>query len=256
MKIRMGLSLIAFAAILLGAASVAAQGAQPVGVPGARQAVSHADWAITLRVYDYAHVNRKAMLAAEGEATRILADAGVNARWVDCPISHADLDNYPNCRSAWQANDYALRVESNAMTALLVKSQDAVGATIDCDMGPCSTSVFYDRIRNLASGKTAPSEVLLGRVMARQIGQLFLGANYRSRTGIMQARWSDRELSMLARDEMLFAPEESRMMKTRLAGLEQAWQSQDARQTQVKVADLGNELGANPANLNTADSRR
>jgi hypothetical protein len=206
-------------------------------------------------IHDYAHMNRKALQTAEREATSILAKAGINARWVDCPISHTDLGNYSDCQSAWQANDYTLNVEPNAMADLLVKSPSALGATVDCDMAPCSTNVFYDRVSDLAGWHTAPSEVLLGRVMARQIGQLLLGTNYHSRTGIMQASWSGRQLGM--GNEMLFTPEESSAMKAGLAVQEHAWQSRhDAGQTQVEIAGRGNEPGASPANRDTADNRR
>jgi hypothetical protein len=182
-------------------------------------------WAITLRVYDYARVNRPAMLAAEGEATRILADAGVNALWVDCPTSHNDWDNYPNCHSPWQASDYILRILPNAMAGLQEKSRDALGDALNCDQGlSCTASVFYDRVRGLAGGASAPAAVLLGRVMAHEIGHLLLGTNAHSRRGIMQAFWSDRELSWEASHDLLFTVEQSRLLKRRLARQAGAWQ--------------------------------
>ena len=189
---------------------------------------------ITLRVYDYAHVNRPALLAAEGEATRIFADAGVNARWLDCPTSHAEWDNFPNCHSAARVNDYAVRVLPKAMVALQKKSQDQLGFAVDCEGVPhCPASIFYDRVRSLAGGASAPVEILLGRVMAHEIGHLLLGENSHSRTGIMRGSWTDRELSMEARHEMLFAAEQSRWMRTHLAEQARTWEAQ------MKVAELG-----------------
>jgi hypothetical protein len=44
---------------------------------------------ITLIVYDYAYVNQRTLQEAEKEAARILAKAGVIARWVDCPTQGA-----------------------------------------------------------------------------------------------------------------------------------------------------------------------
>jgi hypothetical protein len=92
--------------------------------------------------------------------------------------------------------------------------------------------------------------------MARQIGQLLLGANYHSRTGIMKETWSSRQLSILAGNEVLFTSQESRAMKTGLAGQEQAWQSQHNGQTQVEVAVRDNEPVVSPATPYTADNRR
>jgi hypothetical protein len=184
--------------------------------------------AITLRVYDYHHANRPLLLAAEGEATRILADAGVDAHWVDCPTSRDAWDNYPQCRSAWKVNDYSLRIMPEAMVGLLGTWQDALGFAPDCDGGPyCWAGVFYDRVRSLAGGATAAESVLLGRVMAHEIGHLLLGVNSHSRTGIMRANWSERELSLNATTELYFTPEQSRRMKAQIA-----------EQMQPKVADL------------------
>jgi hypothetical protein len=203
---------------------------------------------ITLRVYDYANVDRKAMLEAEGEATRILADAGVHARWVDCPIRHADLGNYAGCLAAWQWNDYALRLEPTAMAASQDKSEDRIGYAVICDNRACPANVYYDRVRGLAGGNNAPSQILLGRVMAHEIGHLLLGPSH-TRTDIMQGAWSGRQLDMEAAHSMLFTPEQSRAMKTRLAAQEQASVSA------TTVAVLGNAPGAGPASRSKASSK-
>lgn len=202
---------------------------------------------ITLRVYDYANVDRKAMLEAEGEATRILADAGVHARWVDCPTRHADVDNYPGCLSPWQWNDYALRLELIAM-ASQDKSEDRLGYAVICDNRACPANVYYDRVRGVPGGNNAPTQILLGRVMAHEIGHLLLGPNH-TRTGIMQGAWSGRQLNMEAAHGMLFTPEQSRAMKTRLAAQELAWVPQ------ATVAVLGNAPRANPASLGSVSSK-
>ncbi len=205
-------------------------------------------WTITLRVYNYVDVHRRALLEAEAEATRILTDAGVHARWVDCPLRHADLDKYPDCLSAWQWNDYALRLEPAAMAASQDKSEDKLGYAVICEKGACPANVFYDRIRSLAGGNNAPSQTLLGRVMAHEIGHLLLGANH-ARTGVMQGAWSDRQLGMEAAHSMLFTPEQSHAMKTRLAAQELAWDPV------TTVAVLGNAPGAGPASRGNASSK-
>jgi hypothetical protein len=142
------------------------------------------------------------------------------------------------------------------MAASLVKSTNTLGITLDCDTVPCSAIVFYDRVRDLAGGNVAPSEVVLGRLMARQVGQLLLGANYHSRTGIMQASWSSRQFSLLAVNEVSFTSQESRAMKTELAGQEHAWQSQHAGQTLAEAAVRDNKQVATPATQDTAVNRR
>jgi hypothetical protein len=187
---------------------------------------------VTLRVYDYARENPSALLAAEGEATRILAQAGVNARWTDCPTSPAELKSYPNCQPHWQVNDYVLDVIPESMVASLGRSQEAFGTTPECSVGPyCTAIVFYDRARTMANGQTAAAPVLLGRAMAHEIGHLLLGANSHSPSGIMSASWSARELRLNAGPAMLFTEEQSRQMKTHLI--------KRVKSSQAQAAELG-----------------
>jgi hypothetical protein len=177
---------------------------------------------ITLRVYNYAHIDQKGLHAAEGEAARILARAGVAPNWVDCPTKHADVEKYPACATANEETEYTLRLLSDSMTAAQEKSQDALGSAADCERGACIASVYYDRIKGMAGGNVVPSYVLTGRVMAREVGQLLIGVRYQSRSGIMNASWSYRQLGMLARSEIVFSPVEASAMKARLAEREQA----------------------------------
>jgi hypothetical protein len=126
------------------------------------------------------------------------------------------------------------------MAASQDKSEDRLGYAVICGDRACPANVYYDRVRGLAGGNNAPSQILLGRVMAHEIGHLLLGANH-TRTGIMQGAWSSRQLDMEAAHGMLFTPEQSHAMKTRLAVQAQAWGPQ------TTVATLGSRPEANPA---------
>ncbi|PYV32761.1 MAG: hypothetical protein DMG22_12175 [Acidobacteria bacterium] len=110
---------------------------------------------------------------------------------MDCSTSEAELDHYPDCRSAWKANDFVLRLLPNSMVEPRARWQEALGFTPECDaVGTCTTSIFHDRVISMAEGANATLAVLLGRAMAHEIGHLLLGANSHSRTGIMRASWS------------------------------------------------------------------
>jgi len=190
--------------------------------------------AMTLRVRDYSHLNRSILLGAEQEATGILAQAGVSARWTDCPTSPGDLASFPNCQPPWQANDYVMNVMPDSMAVLLGKSDDALGLATECGMGPsCTASVFFDRVSKLAGGDRASAQVVLGRAMAHELGHLLLGANSHSPTGIMRGHWSPREFRLDARLDLLFTTGQSRRMKTRLAEREQL------SLAKAKVAEIG-----------------
>jgi hypothetical protein len=172
---------------------------------------------LTLRVYDYFHLDRKSLLAAESEATAILLRTSVHVDWVDCPTSHASIDKFPDCQGPAQQNDYILSILSGVMTAQLQKPDDAMGIADESLHGSRRAAVFFNRIDSVAGGDAAPTEVLLGRVMAHEIGHLLLGPNAHSSAGIMQGAWTSRQLSMQAAREMVFTAKQSRIIQARLA---------------------------------------
>jgi hypothetical protein len=183
---------------------------------------------ITLRVYDYAQANRATLAAAEREASRILAQAGVTAQWQDCPTSHDAKTDFSGCTAA-QPDDYIVSILPNSMADKLGKG-DTFGAAGGGESH--RAAVFYERISERAGGDTTAMDVLAGRVLAREIGSLLLGANANSRTGIMKARWTSNDLSVLAGNEMLFTAEQARQMDTRLV---QEARTREA-ETQTRVA--------------------
>jgi len=223
-----------FLGMATGLAVIMTTGAVEPASARSRTATESEDVTITLRIYDYVRVNRPILLAAESEATAILAQAGLEARWVDCPTTQVESNNHPDCESAWQADDFVVRVLPNTMVDSRAKWQEALGYTPECgEVGTCTGSVFYDRVTGLAEGANATLPALLGRAMAHEIGHLLLGANSHSRTGIMRAFWSARDLSLDGRPYLLFTPEQSRQMKTRLAERAQTWLAES------KVAAFG-----------------
>ena len=80
---------------------------------------------ITFRIYNYAQVDRKALTAAETEATDIFANAGVTAVWMDCPTSSDAVTQHSGCEARPQANDYILRLSSKDMLDANVAVSDS-----------------------------------------------------------------------------------------------------------------------------------
>lgn len=80
--------------------------------------------------YDYARMDRSRLLSAENKATDILARAGIDARWVDCPASEAELDNYPDCQLPRWATDFVLKVLPKTMEDSRTIWRDSMGFSL------------------------------------------------------------------------------------------------------------------------------
>jgi hypothetical protein len=207
-------SFVKFAAVLAAiATTISGSPAQAKNSPASERSAL----TITVKIYDYTRADRKSLLKAENQAAAIFASANVNVNWVDCPTSHAVASEYPNCTAVEEAQRYTLTLLPNKMVTSASKSQDSLGSVSDCSTGTCTASVYYERIAAAAGGNNAPAAVLVGRVMAREIGQLILGANSDSRSGILKAAWSTDDLGWDPSHTMAFTVEQTHRLKTRLA---------------------------------------
>jgi hypothetical protein len=184
---------------------------------GTRAGVERAKVRLTLRVYNYA-ISHTLLSDAQGEATAILNYAGLEAVWVDCAVTDADVAKHTACNRPIGAAEFILKILTKAQTAQFPKGDDQLGQALDCPKGQggCSAYVFYSDVRELARADDAPEFRLLGHVIAHEIGHMLLGQNSHSATGIMQADWSDKALRTIARGCLFFTQEESRRMRDAL----------------------------------------
>ncbi len=166
---------------------------------------------ITLHVYNYAHIVTTLLARAEGEATTIFRRAGVEAVWVDCPLSGAELEKFPACQERMGAADFVLRIRSSPMTPKAAAHNDALGSALAClqDEAGCSAEVFYQRVTEWAGSGDISVYQLLGHAMAHEIGHLLLGPNSHSRDGIMRPQWNPSDLRVIAQASLRFTPEQA-----------------------------------------------
>jgi hypothetical protein len=172
---------------------------------------------ITLRVYNYAHLTPALLSRSEGVASSIFGAAGLTIRWVDCPISAGEMDQYPKCHKVPGPSDFVLRFLPQAMAETSNSSGDVLGSARACPPGGrgCSAYVYPSRLAGLAVGGLWEYQVL-GHVIAHEVGHLLLGANSHSATGIMRAFWQPEDFRRMATGYLLFNPEERDRMQTEL----------------------------------------
>ncbi len=76
-------------------------------------------------------------------------------------------------------------------------------------------SVYYEYVERLAKFDGADFElpIVLGCVIAHEIGHLLLGSDSHSRSGIMQARWGRDQLRMAMMGTLHFQADQVRVMR-------------------------------------------
>jgi hypothetical protein len=164
---------------------------------------------ITVQIYNYSQASPTILTAAKHEAGRILGKAGLRVVWLGCPVGPSALSQEGPCQKALEDTDIRLRVLAEPVEK---KFQNSVfGLTIH----PVLASVYYEYATRLAKIDNAEFEIpiVLGCVIAHEIGHLLLGSNQHSGSGIMQPRWQPSHIRQLMMGGLLFTSEQSTLMR-------------------------------------------
>lgn len=170
---------------------------------------------LTVRLYNTVGLSSAELLDGRREAERLLRETGLWPVFRDCgrtASARADA-----CDTALGRSEVVVRL-INAPAFNPSLHPDAFGVAYvlkETDRGWLAT-VFPDRIAIAASRVDADAGLLLGRVIAHEIGHLLLGVAYHGDAGVMRAVWTDERLA--AHDEQWrFSIGEAARMQRRLA---------------------------------------
>lgn len=167
----------------------------------ATNTASRAAERLVVRAYDNFGVARGEMAIACQAAALILKNAGLQLVWRDCSAG---------CADALGRGEVMVRIVA-APEAIVAESLGS--SVIDLQQGAGTLATVYaDRITALASRTGVNLATLLGRAVAHEIGHLILGTANHSASGLMRARWSDRELQRDVAADWIFSREEIRQI--------------------------------------------
>ena len=172
------------------------------GVPGIRSA----DLKIPIRVDNKAGISAKKLRFAESEAAKIYAKAGVYLEWHDCPATaHSESADFA-CAMPLTPSDLRLRIVDSVKLKGVHATSEASGYAIG-DLA----LVQLQYLQELPTPSEYFRDMMLGRVIAHEIGHALLGPEHSSQ-GIMQARWGDEQL-LRAASELVFTPDQEKALR-------------------------------------------
>jgi hypothetical protein len=169
---------------------------------------------ITISVHDYADVPIARLSAAEEQASEIFRRAGLETVWLNCSPKLEKVEP-GSCRFS-DTTHLALKIIPRAVNDQVRDRVNVLGIAYPDEKGfGYFAYVFYDRVQELAERRKL-GHALLANVMAHEIGDLLLGSNTHSVSGIMCAQWNHDQLRNVSEGVMSFLPSESRLMRNRL----------------------------------------
>jgi hypothetical protein len=131
--------------------------------------------------------------------------------WFDCPMEHFGGVHVEQnlCLEPLEATDIVLRVLSEPPQN---KFQDTV---FGFAVVPILASVYYDYALRTAKRDNAEFEVpiILGCVIAHEVGHLLFGLNGHTGSGVMQPRWERKPVRQAMTGVLLFTHEQSKLIQ-------------------------------------------
>ena len=168
---------------------------------------------ITVLVYNYAPVSQEVLAQAETEAGRIYGHGGVAVGWVDCLLTATA------CKGPSRPSLPVVRILPRASAERLRQVQDSYGFALYPEGGGFAliANVFAHNANLLAERRGLPPGVVLGHLLAHEIGHLLLGPGSHGWSGIMKAAWHGQDLETMAKGQMLFSTGELEEMRRNIA---------------------------------------
>lgn len=163
-----------------------------LAVPGSSVGFPAEPLDLVVKIDDHAGVPSSVMSKAKAEAEVIFGAAGV--------------------RIGWDANE-----ESAGLRLLVVKLESVAGSRTSTVVGMAARHsrrafVFYDRLLGVAGRQPIDTAVVLGRIMAHELGHLLLPPGPHARFGVMRGH-----IELAAGSPDRFSAAEARQLRSAVA---------------------------------------
>lgn len=191
-------------------------GAWPMGTLVASMAMlastAGAQALVRARVLDHADAETAVVRAAEAIVDRDYARAGVTFTWQNCdPAVDPSTDD---CVGPAGPSDVSIRIVDREPRSGNPGSEVQGGCAIPLKQwaGSGIVYVYSDRVRRVSDEGGIPPALVLGTIMAHEIGHLLLPGGHTPR-GLMRALMTRREWTLAEQGRLGFTPVQSALLK-------------------------------------------
>jgi len=158
---------------------------------------------LTVLVYNAAPVAPQVLQRARDDAARILREARIEVRWLNCAPAPGECPD---------VLDQTMLVLHIAATPGGFEDGESTGIAVLAPEGGVHFYVFYSAVERVAKADARPA-VILAHAIAHEIGHLLLDLRGHTPTGLMHGRWGAAELQKAAMGSLVFSPEQAARMR-------------------------------------------
>ena len=161
---------------------------------------------LTILVYNSSELSERHLNAAEANAERAFKQAGIDVRWIACPLGSSETEPASLCN--------ANPVDSASVVLRIITAarndgggvRPVFGASIVASSGRSHYStIYYGSIRQVCMVNGLYEESLLAATMTHELGHLLLGPSAHASQGIMLGRWNGPAYDQISHGKLVFS---------------------------------------------------
>jgi hypothetical protein len=165
---------------------------------------------ITVQVHDYVGVDAGVLDEAIEHAATVYDSAGFDTEWVRVPVKADPPADCEACRKRPGRTTVIMRIVPDEMIANFANSRHHIGfSLIPADGGfGYIGGVYFERVEEMAHRLSRKRALILGHVLAHEVGHLLLGAHSHSRDGIMCYPLTTEKVDRASQGQLRFLPKQ------------------------------------------------
>jgi hypothetical protein len=177
---------------------------------------------LAVRFYSTSSASVRDVEEMKQDASQVLKHSGVEIEWVPCAPSPRD--------EVVVCTEHRAPAGLTVVIVRLVDKAPQVTRELDkkvrpligwADLDSFGIIILYQTACTMAQNepRAASKGQILGHAVAHEIGHLLFGSRDHSAAGIMKANYSRDDLYAIARGDLLFTEEESRLLRARVSSV-------------------------------------
>jgi hypothetical protein len=171
---------------------------------------------VTIWIHNYAAAAKKTVAQAEDEINRILVKAGVDIKWIDCPVSAKEMMGNSLCQERMSPLTLGLVILSNFDERHGKKGRSTPLGAAELFAGGHDSHYIYVNYETILDpmhrGRLTTYE-LLGVTVAHELGHILLRSSSHSSDGLMQARLQKKDLEEALCRRLFFNPRQEELIR-------------------------------------------
>ena len=169
---------------------------------------------LRVHVYNYAEVGRRDMAWAIEATSSVFSKAGIQLAWLDCPLGSGDREKLGACSQLDGTPSVQLNILPKKMAKRFRHRTGEYGVAYGSN-----ALVYHHLVQELAREQRLPESLILGSIMAHELGHALLGPGSHSPAGVMKAGLNPADFQLAHRGMLAFSSEQAARIQVGLRQL-------------------------------------